>query len=218
MRAGNACSFASEDAHSVAAITDFVHIHFIHFNRRWCILHSALCILHSALCTLHSALTYRACRPRRSRGHRGRQGGPRFQSSGPRSRWPPNVETLHATSSTPSPPSRGRGLKPLYGRGHPAPTTGRRSRPRRWTPGGTPVGRDFNRPAPDPLAAECRDVACNVSTPSPPSRGHGLKPLYGRGHPAPTTGRRSRPRRWTPSGTPCSRDFNRPAPEPVDAE
>jgi hypothetical protein len=65
-------------------------------------------------------------------------------------------------------------------------------RPRRWTPGGTPARRDFNRQPLPPTPATHLLLQ--------------LKSLLEGWH---LTRTERRPRRWTPGGTPARRDFNR---------
>ena len=86
------------------------------------------------------------------------------------------------------------------------------SRPRRWTPGGTPIRRDFNRSRP-PGGQPARRNAhqARFQSLSPARVRIELCSVHMN-----TAGRSTRsaprPRRWTPGGTPIRRDFNRSRP------
>ena len=80
-------------------------------------------------------------------------------------------------------------------------------RPRRWTPGRRPIRRDFNR-----ALSRCADRTGQGAI-RPTTRVHaGGRPAerpsgaISIAQPAPHD---TRPRRWTPGGTPTRRDFNR---------
>jgi hypothetical protein len=163
--------------------------------------HGAMSIASPSAARPHSAMSIAspsAARPRGAISNRQPLTSPRRTEQRPR-RWTPGGTPARRDFQSPALQRTGAASTKVDARRHAlrrdfqSPALQRtEQRPRRWTPGGTPARRDFNR-QPLPLTPATHLLLQ-------------LKSLLEGWH-LTRTGRR--PRRWTPGGTPARRDVNR---------